>query len=244
MTISELITDGYTAANECLRTSNYGGEYYFGEKYAKWLALATRFQETNYPHADDTARFSELARNANGNGCEIFHALIGILEAYEKIPSVPARQDLVPVLSHVFRNFERFDRQIAKRRDKRPTISIDDEYDVQDVLHAMLRLFSDDVRPEEYVPSYAGSNSRVDFLLPKEELIIEAKMTRKGLADKELGEQLIIDFNRYKELSKGNHMLCFVYDKAGCIQNPHGVITDLEKMSDDKLKITVIIAPT
>jgi REase_DpnII-MboI len=34
-------------------------------------------------------------------------------------------------------------------------MDIKDEYDVQDLLHAILRAFFDDVRPEEFVPSYA-----------------------------------------------------------------------------------------
>ena len=56
---------------------------------------------------------------------------------------------------------------------------IKDEYDVQDLLNALLRLNFDDVRPEEYTPSYAGSSTRVDFLLKKEKIVIEVKKTRK-----------------------------------------------------------------
>ena len=39
----------------------------------------------------------------------------------------------------------------------------------------------------------------MDFLLKDDEISIEVKMTRDGLKDKELGEQLIIDIAKYKE---------------------------------------------
>jgi hypothetical protein len=48
-------------------------------------------------------------------------------------------------------------RQLRKRHRDRATLIIADEYDVQDLLHALLRLEFDDVRPEENTPSYAGA---------------------------------------------------------------------------------------
>jgi hypothetical protein len=54
----------------------------------------------------------------------------------------------------------------------------DDEYDVQDIFHALLRLFVDDIREEEWTPSYAGGASRMDFLLPELETVVEIKKTR------------------------------------------------------------------
>lgn len=42
---------------------------------------------------------------------------------------------------------------------------LEDEYDVQDLPHALLLLYFDDVRAEEWTPSYAGKSARMDFLL-------------------------------------------------------------------------------
>lgn len=83
--------------------------------------------------------------------------------------------------------------QLRQRREDRPTLDVEDEYDVQDLLHALLFLEFDDVRPEEWTPSYAGKSSRVDFLLKPEEIVIEVKKTRSGLGAKEVGDQLILD---------------------------------------------------
>jgi hypothetical protein len=64
---------------------------------------------------------------------------------------------------------------------------VEDEYDVQTVLHGVLRMFYDDVRPEDYVPEQAGSKSRVDFRLKLEQIVIETKMTRANLGAKRVG---------------------------------------------------------
>ena len=106
-------------------------------------------------------------------------------------------------------------------------MSIEDEYDVQDLLHALLHLYFDDIRAEEWTPSYAGKSARVDFLLKNEKTVIEVKKTRHGLADKEVGDQLIIDVDRYKEHPDCEKLICFVYDPEGRIGNPNGIMDDL-----------------
>jgi hypothetical protein len=66
-------------------------------------------------------------------------------------------------------------RQLRDRHDGRSTLKVDDDYDLQDILHGLLHLFFDDVRPEEHTPSYAGKATRMDFLLKNESIVIEAK---------------------------------------------------------------------
>jgi hypothetical protein len=92
--------------------------------------------------------------------------------------------------------------QMRKRHDGRPTLDVVDEYDLQDVVHALLRLSFDDVREEEWVASYAGSSSRADFLLPELESVLELKMMRATMSTKQLGEQLIVDIAKYKTTNK------------------------------------------
>ena len=91
----------------------------------------------------------------------------------------------------LLRRFHRIARQLKHRHNERSAFSIQDEYDVQDLLHAILRGLFDDVRPEEYAPSYAGSASRMDFLLKSEQIVLEAKFSGPSLRDKQIGEQLM-----------------------------------------------------
>lgn len=126
--------------------------------------------------------------------------------------------------------------------ENRVTIELFDEYDVQDLLHTLLKLHFDDVRPEEWTSLYAGGNNRMDFLIKDEEIAIEVKMTRKGLRDKEVGEQLIIDMAKYQSHPNCKKLYCFVYDKEDVIRNPRGLENDLEKLPS-VIGIKVIIRP-
>lgn len=87
-------------------------------------------------------------------------------------------------LERILKRFHIVTRLLKNRHSNRETIVIEDEYDVQDLLHALLRTVFDDIRPEEYAPSHAGSASGVDFLLKAEQIVVEAKMASKTLRDK------------------------------------------------------------
>ncbi len=116
---------------------------------------------------------------------------------------------------------------------------INDEYDVQDILHALLKLYFDDIRPEECTPSYAGKASRMDFLLKAESIVIEVKKTHQGLSDKEIGDQLIIDVGRYKEHPDCKKLICFIYDPEGRIGNPEGIKNDFYERYSGFVEIIV-----
>lgn len=121
---------------------------------------------------------------------------------------------------------------------------IEDEYDVHDLLHAILRGLFDDVRPEEYTPSYGGGGaSRIDFLLKSEQIVLETKVASPTLRDKQIGGQLIIDIKRYQSHPDCRRLLCFVYDPGGYLKNPSGLESDLSGVHD-KLEIkTIVVSP-
>ncbi|MFB3429806.1 MAG: hypothetical protein ABL309_02690 [Phycisphaerales bacterium] len=148
------------------------------------------------------------------------------------IGSAGAALPIDGILENIFNRFHLFVRQLRDRYGNRDTIDVSDEYDVQDVMHAILRLHFDDVRKEEYSPSYAGSSTRQDFLLKNEQVVIEIKKTRRGLSAVEVGEQLIVDCEKYRAHPSCKKLLCFVYDPEGLVANPRGLEQDLEKTED------------
>jgi hypothetical protein len=133
-------------------------------------------------------------------------------------------------------------RQLRHRHSDRPTLIIENEYDVQDLFHALLRLFFDDIRDEEWTPSYAGGASRIDFLLKAEQVVIELKMTRAGLKAKEVSDQLIIDTDRYRAHPDCKMLVAFVYDPQEYLNNPRGIEHDLTKTTNG-FPVKVIINP-
>lgn len=140
----------------------------------------------------------------------------------------------------IINRFREVAQQLTERYSKRETLIVRDEYDVQDLLHALLKIYFDDVRPEEYVPSYAGRASRVDFLLKNEKIVIEVKMARENLKDEKIGEELIIDIERYKSHPNCRALICFVYDPDRWIKNPIGLQKDLSSDQDFIVKVFVV----
>ena len=145
----------------------------------------------------------------------------------------------VQIIMCVLERFHRFARQLKVRHQTRSTITIDDEYDVQDLLHALLLVFFDDVRPEEWTPSYAGGALRMDFLLKEIDTVIEVKKTRERMSSKDLGEQLIIDIEKYQTHPNCKQLCCFVYDPEGILGNPIGIKNDLESAHEGFLKVYI-----
>ena len=125
----------------------------------------------------------------------------GTVFPWTREASVHADMSEAEALSLLLRCCGRFHvvaRQLRQRHDDRETLDISDEYDVQDLLHGLLLVHFDDIRREEWTPSYAGGSSRVDFLTKTYKLVVEIKMTRKGLDGKTVGKQLIEDIAKYK----------------------------------------------
>ncbi len=163
------------------------------------------------------------------------------LRKLEKVETVEAENyDASSLVEQVCSRFHLIARQIRTRYADRETLAIEDEY--QDLLHSLLHIYFDDIRKEEWTPSYAGGSSRVDFLLKDDALVIEVKKTRKGLKAKEVGEQLIIDIARYGSHPDCKKLICFVYDPDGWIANPRGVENDLNGQNGT-LSVKVLIIP-
>lgn len=102
----------------------------------------------------------------------------------------------------------------------------------------------DDVRSEEYAPSYAGGASRIDFLLKAEGIAIEVKMASSKLRDKQVGEQLLVDIARYQAHSSCTNLVCFVYDPDANIKNPAGLEADLSRKHGTVSVKVILVSPS
>ena len=128
--------------------------------------------------------------------------------------------------------FKAVSRQLRHRHASRSTIEIKDEYDFQDLFHALLRVFFEDVRAEEWTPSYAGGNKRTDFLIPAHNIAIELKHSRASMSTKDLGDQLVVDIVNYKTHPSVRIIVCLVFDPEGYIINPAGIEKDLSGVNN------------
>lgn len=192
-----------------------------------------------YSHSfQKSCYFYDINHVANGIGI-----LESIKEDLETTSVIEGKTNPVNLVNNLCERFHLVARQLRSRHKDRNTLDIQDEYDVQDLFHALLHLHFDDIRPEEWTPSYAGASSRMDFLLKQEQILIEIKKTRHGLGAKELGSQLIEDIDRYQTHPDCKALICFVYDPEGRIANPRGIENDLSSGDNETLQVQVLIRP-
>jgi len=150
-------------------------------------------------------------------------------------------EDLLKV---IIRGLPRAMHPLTHRRKNSPNLSFTSEYDIQDLLHSQLRPWIADIRPEEFTPSYAGSNTRMDFLLPTHKLVIEVKRVRDKSHASKVGDELIIDIEHYRRHQDAQYLWCVIYDPELFISNPSGVASDLEGVrttTDGTINVRVFI---
>ena len=150
-------------------------------------------------------------------------------------------QELLMIL---LRGLRRAMHPLTHRRKGAQPLSFSSEYDVQDLLHSMLRPWISDIRPEEFTPSYAGSSTRMDFLLPAHSLVIELKFVRDRAHGKRIGDELIVDIEHYRRHPACNSLWCVVYDPEHLLTNAEGLRTDLEgarRTKDGELMVKVLV---
>jgi hypothetical protein len=136
------------------------------------------------------------------------------------------------VIESLLERFHSVALEINRRHDNRDSLAIKDEYDVQDLLRGLLKLHFDDINDEEYTPSYGGFCARMDLVLREEQIVIETKMVRKGLAQKKIRDELIIDKAHYRVHPKCKKLYCLVYDPEEKTKNPRGFERDLSDRVD------------
>lgn len=108
-----------------------------------------------------------------------------------------------------------------------PAPIIENEADLQALVDALLRLQYRDVRAEDAVSQHAGGSSRVDFMLRESGIVVETKMTRPSLKDKDVGAELLIDWGRYPRHPDCKAIFALIYDPKRLLRNPGGIEDDL-----------------
>jgi hypothetical protein len=153
-------------------------------------------------------------------------AIVPVDVSVNATPAMP--KAVQEVLTRLVRGLPRAMYPLIKRRKGAIQLSFRSEYDLQDLLHALLRPWVADIRPEEFTPSYAGSSTRMDFLLPAHELVIELKLVRDHAHARQIGKELIIDIEHYGAHPGCRHLWCVIYDPDRLILNVAGLVSDLE----------------
>ena len=153
-----------------------------------------------------------------------------------------AGSDPLELVKAVCCRFHAVVRQLRLRGEYRATLSVEDEVDAQDLLHALLRIQFNNIDTDEWTPSYSSEAPRTTLLLNESRLAVIVKKTRPGLTVKDLTDQIRIDAARYRFHGRCTTLLCFMYDPDGRIGNPQGLETSLTSVNDSFV-VDVLVAP-
>ena len=133
-------------------------------------------------------------------------------------------------------------RQLRLRKDYRATLEVEDDYDLQDLLCALLKVEFDEVGTDEWTPPYTGGALRTTLFLNRDQIAVVAKKTRPGLTTKELVDQVAADSAYYRAQDKCAVLFCFIYDPEGRIGSPKRLETNLTSVSE-RCTVEVLVAP-
>jgi hypothetical protein len=123
--------------------------------------------------------------------------------------------------------FHRVARHLRHRRDERPTLEVEDERDVLDLLHALLAIDFEHIDTEDWTPSYQEGAIQTDLWLKGQGIVVLAKKTKPGLNAKGLTHQISVDIERYASHIDCKLVFCFIYDPEGRIGKPRALESDL-----------------
>lgn len=117
-------------------------------------------------------------------------------------------------------------------------IQINNEYDLQHLLYAVLKPLYKDTRKEVTEDSGIGA-VRSDIKIPSLNSIIEAKCTRKSMNLKKLTEELEADIVHYN----ADFIYFYIYDKEKLIKDKQNFEASFNKTFDGKLVAAIILQP-
>ncbi len=209
-----------------------GGENLISTLFGEDEAKKYRKKVDGFPVGDSGNRLLDMQYYDSDLGrcitqLQIYRRQIETQWPDESTTKGDSQQDTVTTLERIARRLPEVIHQLGQRYSNRNTLTVTDEYDLQDLIHALLYLFFEDIRPEEGTPSLAGVSARMDFLLYNERTVVEIKKTRPGLRNKELKEQLSVDIPHYSQHPDCKALIGIVYDPGRLISNPKGVERDL-----------------
>ena len=137
--------------------------------------------------------------------------------------------------------------ELAERGHGRSPLLIANEYDVQDVLYAMLKTSLPDLTREEWTPRRANSASRIDLISRAAGLVIETKFVRSANHAHRLSREIRDDIEPYAEHTDCRRECFFVYDPQHHLPNARQFQQELSgprSLRNKEYEVTVIVRPS
>lgn len=159
--------------------------------------------------------------------------------AHADSPAVHIRQASVSQIVEILKRIPFASHSLTKkRRQGHPVLKISDEYDAQDFVYSILRMFFDNVRDEETTPQTGGKGAyKGDFYLENENIMIELKVAKGNHGVREIKDEIAADQAHVRGFSWVKDLIVVVYDLEGVIADKRALA---EHLNGD-LKTTAVV---
>ena len=197
-----------------------------------WIAaywLAARLLDAPWEPADQEIR--QLGDVIADGGRRVLATLAGgslnvldaafLLDALSASPQNRiARASVVHDILRLIDSFPKAAAVLATRKRGRHPFAIDDEYDVQDLFHAMIQPLVPDIVEEDPAPKVAGHSTRLDFTSKATQIGFEIKHLKKPGDATTAREEILLDERTYQEHPYIETVIAFVSDPETHIALP------------------------
>lgn len=158
-----------------------------------------------------------------------------IIETLERNPQRKNNTSNQEIIETILNKFHRFVVEL-----KELNIEIQTEEDVKKLLKALLSIYYENIKPEEYVESYAGIASRIDIYIKDINQGIEIKLAKNSIQQKQIVEQINDDIQKYQKIPNCEKIYFFIYNPEFLIK--HASLEDLPSKAGN-IEITTIVNP-
>lgn len=168
------------------------------------------------------------------------------IQLTEKVDTKRKNSDQIDMIFTVIDKFSTAAKPLLIRRKNKPRIKFNDEYDIQDVLHTILKPFFPSIKSEEVVSGGSKRFLKIDFLITSEKIGIECKFVKSNLKIDKIKAQINDDIQTYHQHQDCSTLIFFLYDKNQIIVDPDSLekeYTALQKFNKKPMQIYLRVRP-
>ena len=173
-----------------------------------------------------------------GEGTDVTHELL--FETY-------AIESPAPDTAMLIRLCERLPeavRSLSQRRKGKTPFTLDDEYDAQDLLRALIRAYFKHTISEEPIGKAGGTaSSRVDIAIEALGALVEVKYAREAKDQSRFVRELGTDFLLYSEWKPLKTLICVIVN-SGVLEDPEALekLNGAKDLNGKKFEARIVLA--
>lgn len=164
-------------------------------------------------------------------------------ERYELLPRINTK-DKFAIILDIFDGISYNINFLFHRKHNKTPFTVEDEYDLQDILYVIIKSIFSDAKFEEHTIKHAGGTKIVDLVVPSINVVIEVKYVRNKNHASSVADEIKIDIESYHVHPNCETLCVLVYDPNKYITDPYSFMRDLTGLrviNNKKFEIKTVV---